>query len=251
MYRAGHDIQQERRLRQIAPIVVLLVAWLSMRQSGPWLSRVFLTMWVHELGHAVTAWLCGFAALPGAWVTMIGESRSPLVSTVLAGGLGFAAWWTWRTERRLAAIGVVAIVLLQAVLTLALGTFKARAVIVFGGDGGLLVLGTALMLTFWVPPGNVLQRNWLRWGFLVIGAFAFMDGNHTWWTARHDSDAIMYGQQEVAGDSDPTKLTEEFFWTERQMISRYLLLSVLCWVVLAAVYLWGAVTSPRSTADSA
>src|SRR5437016_1816711 len=28
-----------------------------------------LTMWVHECGHALTAWLCGFAATPSAFVT--------------------------------------------------------------------------------------------------------------------------------------------------------------------------------------
>jgi hypothetical protein len=239
----------EQRLRQIAPPAVLLVAWLVMR-SGPGAARVFLTMWVHELGHAVTAWLCGFAALPGPWVTRYGDGRHPLVGILVACGLGSLGARLWRAGRRGAAAGAAALLLLQALLTLAIRPFEARALITFGGDGGLFVLGTALMLTFWAPPGTALHRNRLRWGFLVIGAFAFMDGNHTWWSARQDPGAIMYGELETVGDTDPSRLTGEFLWTERRMVSRYVTLSVLCWLVLAGVYAWGALTRPRPVPDA-
>jgi hypothetical protein len=234
----------ERLLLLLAPPIVLLLAWLTMRTSGPGLSRIFLSMWVHELGHAVTAWLCGYGAVPGPWITLLGESRNPLVTIVLAAGLGFLAYLNWRADRRMTAAGVLGLLLFQAVLTLGVRDFKARALITFGGDGGLFVLGTALMMTFWAPLESVLHRNRLRWGFLVIGAFAFMDGNHTWWTARHDTDVIPYGEQEYAGESDPTKLTGEFFWTERQMITRYVGLSLFCWSALAGVYLWGVLARP-------
>lgn len=33
----------------------------------------------------------------------------------------------------------------------------------------------------------------LRWGFVVIGAAAFVDIYATWWNARKDDSAIPYG----------------------------------------------------------
>ncbi|MFY0579793.1 hypothetical protein ACN28S_41040 [Cystobacter fuscus] len=57
------DARDELRLRLFALPVALLGMWLLMgSQTSHFLLRTFLSMWIHELGHAVTAWLCGFPA---------------------------------------------------------------------------------------------------------------------------------------------------------------------------------------------
>lgn len=244
------EVDSELRLRRVALPAALVVAWLVVGRHGAGLSRVFLTMWVHELGHAVTAWLCGFWAVPGPWVTSIGEARAPVVSLLLAGGLVAWAVAGVRARRVPWVVGAGALLLVQAVLTLGVRSYTAKALITFGGDGGLFVLGAALMLTFYTAPsGGAFNRTQLRWGFLVIGAFAFMDGLHTWRAARHDPDSIPYGEIEGVGLSDPTKLVQEFFWTERDMIDRYLRLALVCGLALAIVYAWGALTRPRAAED--
>ena len=54
-----------------AHVALAFHAW----PTGHCLQRTFLSMMVHELGHAVTAWWCGFGALPGLWKTLIPETR--------------------------------------------------------------------------------------------------------------------------------------------------------------------------------
>src|ERR1041384_301783 len=60
---AGHE-----RLVRAAAIPGALLLARSLVQTSHGLVRL-ITMWVHESGHAVTAWLCGFPAFPGPWVT--------------------------------------------------------------------------------------------------------------------------------------------------------------------------------------
>ncbi len=52
----------ERTARALALPLALLFAWLAVRGS-PGAVRM-LAMWVHESGHAVAAWLCGYTAWP-------------------------------------------------------------------------------------------------------------------------------------------------------------------------------------------
>ncbi len=62
----------------IAAIPLALCAAIAFHASGmgAMLQRIFLTMPVHEFGHAVTAWFCGYAAVPTLWKTLIPETRA-------------------------------------------------------------------------------------------------------------------------------------------------------------------------------
>src|SRR3954469_14945237 len=97
------------------------------------LGRTFLSMWVHELGHAVTAWLGGYLAFPGPWFTPISQSRSLPVTVVILGALGFGIYYCWQTERRglAGALGFVALAAL--LMTFGLRPHQTRALVIFGG----------------------------------------------------------------------------------------------------------------------
>src|SRR3954452_25194030 len=58
-----------------------------------------ISMWVHESGHAASAWFTGFTAFPGPWVTPIGAERSPMVTLVLVGALAVGAYFAWQAAR--------------------------------------------------------------------------------------------------------------------------------------------------------
>ncbi len=234
----SEEDRRELRLRVFAlPLTLLIVVWLVSSSFQP-MVRLVLSMWVHECGHAVTAWLCGFGAFPGPWRTPISEGRHVLITLLLLSGLGWGIFRAWKSRNwyLVSAGGIVAA--LQLFCTL-LPAHQARALITFGGDGGGLVLGTLLMTTFYAPRESAIYSNGLRWGFLVIGAAGFTDSFATWWTARHHFDRIPFGEIEGVGLSDPTKLVDQYGWAVQTMIGRYVRLGVACLVVLAVVYLIG------------
>jgi hypothetical protein len=235
----SNDPELERRIRQFALPAALLLAFFVSHSGLRGLARTFLSMWVHELGHAVSAWFCGFGAFPGPWRTPISEARMPIVTLLLLAGLGYAAYRAWVTGKQglCAVFGVLLV--MQVWLTFGLRPHAARAVILFMGDGGCFVLGTALMATLYVAPESPLCRGGLRWGFVVIGAFAFMDAFTTWWDAKHSREGVIFGAIEGVGDSDPTRLVFEYGWTEARLVARYLALAWACLFFLLGRYLLG------------
>ncbi|HXN41692.1 MAG TPA: hypothetical protein VN918_07895, partial [Myxococcaceae bacterium] len=200
------DARIELKIQTFAIPVALVIAWLiACTQMPHALMRIFLSMWVHELGHATTAWLCGFGAFPGPWMTPISQSRVPLVSILVIGALGYLGFRAWQV-RRWNWIGVAAGLLLFHVgMTFGMSNERAQALILFGGDGGCMVIGTLLMASIYARPESTIHKGWLRWGFLVIGSAAFADSFETWWSARTDTDRIPFGMNEGSGTSDPSR----------------------------------------------
>ena len=190
------------------PIALAVAAFIGLSDLGQMLLRLLFGMWLHELGHASASWICGVFAVPLPWITLGGESRSAAMIVVFFGLLGLAAW------RRLAPLWLLAIpagVLLVGIL---IPLKHATTFIVFMGDGGSLVYGTLLMLgAMLLPDESRLSKGALRWGYLVIGAGAFMDAFLTWFRSWRDVAELPFGRSES---------------------SAYLGLSLLCLAVLAA-----------------
>lgn len=235
----AEDARAELNLRTFALPAALIISRLVVASGfGHSLVRIFLSMWVHELGHAVTAWLCGFVAFPLPWFTRIDATRSPVLVLLLAGGLGYGAYRSWKSGRRGWAAACLALLGVQAVFTL-LPMERAQALMTFGGDGGCFVLGSALMATFYARRESALYKGWLRWGFLAIGAAAFMDQFSLWWGALSDVDRIPFGENEGVGPSDPTVLTETHGWSVTQLVHRYEWLAAACLLALFVLYVHG------------
>jgi hypothetical protein len=184
-------------------------------------------MWLHELGHAMAAWLCGRVALPGPWITWISDERSWVVTAVLWG----VAFFLFRRagERRQTALAWFAGGLaLAALVARSLSDDRAQALISFAGDAGSLILGTLLMLSFYAGERSRLRRGGLRFGLLAIGALAFADTFSVWWAARRDSESIPFGEIEGVGLSDASRLVDQLDWTVPQLLHRYLFVCLAC-----------------------
>jgi hypothetical protein len=222
--------RSERSARAAALPLALLFAWLAVRGS-PGAVRM-LAMWVHESGHAVAAWLCGYLAWPGPWFTPVDTERSPSFTVLLVGLLAYGGHRAWRLQRWFWVVASASALLLVLFCTLVLGPGKSQQLIVFGGDGGGLVLGTMLMLTVYAREEHPIRRDHLRWGLLVIGALAFMDVYAVW---SGPIDGLPFGENEN-GLSDPSVLTEIYGWTLLTLINRYVRLAHACLALLVAVY---------------
>jgi hypothetical protein len=230
----------EHRVRLFAPPLVLGLAWLAMQSEGlRSLFRLVSSMWLHELGHAVAAWVTGFVAFPGPWRTSIEDERSRMFIVVVAAALAAGAWWYWRQDRRRLAVILGVTLLAQLVLSFLVSEHHAKGFILFGGDAGALVFGTVLVATFWSSPGTKLHDGWLRWGFLPLGALGFFDPFTLWWRARRDPDVIPFGEIEGVGHSDPSRLADDHGWSVKLLVSRYVLLGVVCLLVMIVLYVRG------------
>ncbi|WP_338279183.1 hypothetical protein [Corallococcus caeni] len=240
----GSEGALEARLRLAVLPAALGIAFLAVGSAGfHGLLRVFLTMPVHEVGHAVTAWFCGFSATPTLWVTHVSEDRSTFMILLMAGLCGALAWQGWK-RRRWAWLGVGAgLLVAQGVCTFGLTHAQAKALTFFGGDAGLMVLGALLLATFYVPRGHYLHRHQLRWGFVAMGAAAFMDGFEQWWAARTDVDRIPFGRIEGVGLSDPSTLVDVYGWNVSRVIHWNVTVGVVCLMALGALYLRGLWTA--------
>ena len=206
---AGQDAELERRLRTWAiPGALLGFALVHVTGPGRFLMRAFFGREVHECGHALTGWLFGFPSVPLLWVSISSAHRSPLAILAIAAGLASLAVWRWRAKDRRAATVWAGLLVLQLAASLGSSERTAQMFITFGGDAGCLVLGPLLMALFLLGPDRWVNRGWLRWGYLVIGAAAFVDVFSEWWAARTDVDRIPFGEIEGVGLSDPSKLNE-------------------------------------------
>jgi hypothetical protein len=216
----------------------------------PSLQRIFFGMPVHELGHAVTAWLCGYFAIPTLWKTLIPDSRGFIAPVILAGALGYGIYKAWLAEKTGYIVLLGAALVVQAFGTLVISEYTAEMLFTFGGDGMGMVLAALLMASFFFGKRTQLYKGWTRWGFLLIGAAAFVDMFGTWWVAQFNADVIPFGENEGSGLSDPMKLLEDYGWPTKTLVRRYVVVGCCSLAGLALVYAWGVARARRKARNS-
>ncbi len=233
------DEALQRKLLMWTPPAVFVLGFLFMYVGGDGFVRIFFGMWLHELGHATSAWITGHWAVPGPWRTSIDAEQSISVTLALLAIMGFVGFRAWQAERKTLTYTMGGVALFVLVCTYGLSERSAQTAITFFGDGGMMIFGGALVLTFWVPVGTHIHTSWLRWGFIVIGALAYLDGVFTWWPARKDASVIPYGEIEGVGLSDATKLIDVAGWTQQELIDRYVYVIVTVGAIMLARWIYG------------
>lgn len=221
------------------PAMLLLAIAFNAFEWGRFVQRLVFTMPVHELGHAVAAWFCGFGAIPTVWVTISADERGILAPVLLLAAIAWIFHRGWRLDSRALMVAAVSLFALQVLGTWIIRERTAEALIVFGGDGIGLLLSILLMGSFFFGKSTQLYKGSLRWGFVAIGAAAFVDINATWWAARRDATEIPYMVRANGMESDALRLVNEFAWSEAALVGRHIGMCLVCMALLALVYAWG------------
>jgi hypothetical protein len=220
----------------------LLLGWLANLAMPP--ITGFLAMWLHESGHAIAAWFCGYAAFPTAWITMIPDERGRWISLILGAATAAGGYFAYRSHRWFwVAVSVGALILFV------LGNLQpeahARLLFTFWGEGGAYVLSTVLMLTFYARPGSSIARNQVRWGLLLLGAMAFWSV-YTRWAGGFQNIAQFLEDTDARGiPSDMRVLTLVYGWSTYVLIHRYWTVGYTCLLTLAGAYAGGLVQTQR------
>ncbi|MGH9522577.1 MAG: hypothetical protein ACRD3E_08600 [Terriglobales bacterium] len=231
---AEHRTHTEMLCRIFALPGALLFGWL-VNQGLPTLAA-FLEMWLHESGHAITGWLCGYNSLPTAWFTITG-SRGRWISVIMGLGLiayGYAAFrwgrWFW--------VVVSTLVLALMIAGNLQSDAHSSMLISFWGEGGAYILATILMMTFYARPDSPMARNQIRWALLIIGAIAFWNV-YSRWAGGFQNIANILEDTDERGPSDQRTLMLVYGWSIFDIIHRYWDVGRLCLVSLATAYAAG------------
>jgi Zn-finger nucleic acid-binding protein len=237
---AVKDIDLEYKLCLFAiPAMLVIGILFNLTGMGASIQRIWLTMPVHELGHAITAWFTGYNAIPSLWVTQIfSDSRGWIAPLMVLGAIGFGARYAYQHKSKAGLITCAVLLFLQIIGTLVLSPNTANLLITFGGDGVGLILATILMCSFYHGKNTNLYKGMLRWGFVAIGAAAFVDIYSVWFSAIGDYAKVPYGT--TGGRfTDSYKMIEHHGWSFDTLIGRYNLLGNICLVVLGVAYYFG------------
>jgi hypothetical protein len=147
----------------------------------------YLTILVHELGHAVAGWLFGYPSIPafdfryGGGVTGHESRQLPIVIAVL-GALGYAIWYC-RRHRLAAAIAGAA----TALYALAAFTPLHQALITFMGHGSELVF--AGIFLYRAISGSAIKHAVERPLYAMVGFFIVLSDMRFAWGLIHDAGA--------------------------------------------------------------
>lgn len=200
------------------------------------MQRIFFAMPVHELGHAVTGWLCGFNSIPTLWKTLTPENRGYFSSFLLLIGLGALTRYGLKNKQALWLFLTAIILLLQLYGTFVITPGKADMYITMGGDAMGMILATLLMTSFYVGKDTQIYKGALRWGFLGIGAAAFINIFAPWW--NKDITAIGYG---LTGGipTDSWKMINIHLWQWDALFNVHITLGLVCLTALTISYLLG------------
>jgi Zn-finger nucleic acid-binding protein len=220
---------------------IALLFGLVVEAAGPLklLAWLFVSMPLHELGHASVAWFGCHYALPLPFFTFtVTEERSFFVGMALAALLMAAVLLGARERRRYLFVMGCAGLALQAFMTIFVSNATSIRMFTWSGCGGEILLATLLLVSFHYRLPDSLRWDFFRFVALAIGAVALTHALVFWHGVSQNLNDLPVGSTlggKDDGNGDMNKLLG-WGWSGRGIVRSYLGLGYACLAVVAAHY---------------
>jgi hypothetical protein len=194
---------------------------------------------VHELGHAMSAWLSGRIAVPLPMGITFWGPPNLFVSLLVTGLLVAYGVVAWRERRHFAVATAIALLTLQVCLSWLVTDSVSEMWITFGGIGGELLISTFLVVAFYYRAPDRLRWDFWRFVLLLPAACAFTLQALLWERAATNTAHIPMGSALSAtrdGSGDLEKLVQVYGWSIEQIVHAYRLLAFVCLTAITLHY---------------
>ncbi len=220
----------------LVALVALAVAVLGIAETLVF----FVRLWIHELGHALPAWLSGRAALPLPFgFTFWREESSWFTALCLAFLIGVLGVASWRERRTFGVVLAGALFALQGFCTLLVPDETMIGWIVAGGLAGELVLSALLVVAFYYPLPDRIRWDFWRFVVLLPSACVFASAFAMWVRIDLGIQGLPFGSIVGApgdGTGDVERLMASYDWTPEGMTAFYRTLGTFCLLAIGGHY---------------
>lgn len=221
-----------------------------------YLAALFCEIPLHELGHAVSAWMVGYTAIPlgaivpTAGLTLIGSERHAWVHLLYFGFFGYLAYKAWKQKVYFFVVLSSAFILISILAFSVLSQPQVSPFISFGGIAGEFFLAGVLILCFYQPSFQKIRWDFFRYPFFIMGCMSFVNATRMWIRIQNGVQAMPYGSaisSDGAADTngDMNKLVAAG-WTPQEIASRYLWLAKIMFTLILIQYIYSLFRSRSS-----
>lgn len=220
------------------------------------LAANFITIPVHELGHAIAAWSSSRPAIPlgafipaAAFTTIL--SKSPIFGLIYVFLFLYGLFQSYKNRR------VFPLVVLSAALIafLKLSFFSSEDTethaFVIGGIWGEIWISTVLILSFFHPFLIKYRYDFFRFFTLFGGCNVFWHAWELWSKSAKNVFYLPMGSYIDGSDSqsgDLQKLIHQYHWESVHLAKTTLSFVHICLAIIIAQYLWAVFRSRREVA---
>jgi hypothetical protein len=220
------------------PLSALTVWLICLTQIGKLVQFATVGMWLHELGHAVAAWLSGSFAIPLLFFTFTSGKQTIFVILAVIAAAFLMLWKGWKQRLPFWLIlGGISLCMLFAKAML-LDDAQRAAWISYSGIGGELVLGTLCILSFFYTVYRRTSWKLMRYAALFFGMAVFLPAWLRWIAIAAGTEPFPLGSLISGPEHGDMNSLLATGLTQTDIIESYLGLAHYCLLVISAHWIW-------------